>query len=385
MKRIVLILLLLSAAVSAYAVGDQAYLGIFAETSVTKIAGMPAMPELPPGVDMSKLADMPGMAEMMGMGAPKRKLDVRLWSPGLAPANATAAIAPPKGLKQGDKLDLEIYRPKAESGTDVQSGNDAPTQSGSVDFTIKYYWGSSATVKPGQPKVIKMSSMTADQKRVMKESSQKVGASSYFYKPDWTTAYWPTKKQPGRIAKDAALPGAYTLTTSYTGNVTIDCPANVDFLGPIDMTAPSMEEKIDLEKPIKFEWKPIPNLLGSRASIFGMEGKSTLIMWSSSEVWQDESMSVDWDYLQMAQVRKFVADTVMMAGTRTDVTVPIGIFKDCSMANLTMVGYGPGVAMEKVQPIPRIQTKTTMMMMLGGKDMPAQEDTTDGSVPNENN
>ncbi len=385
MKRFALILLLLSAAASVYAVGDQAYLGIFAETSVTKIAGMPAMPALPPGVDMSKLADMPGMEQLMGMGAPKRKLDVRLWSPGLAPDSATAAIAPPKGLKQGDKLDLEIYRPKAEKVGGTTGEGEAPAQAGSTDFTIKYYWGSSATVKPGQPKVIKMSSMTADQKRVMKESSQKSGASSYFYKPDWTTAYWPTKKQPGRIAKDAVLPGSYALTTSYTGNVTIDCPANVDFLGPIDMIAPSMEEKVDLEKAIKFEWKPIPNLLGSRASIFGMEGKSTLIIWSSAEVWQEESMSVDWDYLQMAQVRKFVADTVMMAGTRTDVTAPIGIFKDCSMANLTMVGYGPGVAMEKVQPIPRIQTKTTLMMMLGGKGMPGQEDTTGGSVPNENN
>ena len=53
-------------------------------------------------------------------------------------------------------------------------------------------------------------------------------------------------------------------------------------------------------------------------------------------------MSVDWGFLQMAEVRKFVKDTIMMAGDRTTVTVPAGIFANADMANMMMVGYGPG-------------------------------------------
>lgn len=371
MKRLLLVFALLVTASAAHAVGDQAYLGMFVETSVMKMAGMPAMPQMPAGMDMSKLGKIPGMGKMMSMWAPQRKLDVRLWSPGLAPETAAASIAPPAGLKQGPKLDLDIYRPQPEKGKTEGGGGTAGAPGGQTEMTIKYYWGSSATVRPGQPKVIKFGSLTPDQKRLMQDSARKAQASgSYFYKPDWTTGYWPTDKQPGSIAKDAALPGTYALTTNYCGNVSIDCPSNVDFLDPIDMTSPDLTEQPDRTQAIKFAWKPIPNLLGSHAMIFGMEGKTTIIMWSSSEVWRDDMMSVDWGYLQMAEVRQFVKDKIMMPGDQSDVTVPEGIFKDCDMASMQMVGYGPGAALEKVQPIPRIQTKTTLNLMLGGKGMP---------------
>lgn len=370
MKKALLLLVLVLCASGAFGVGDQAYLGMFAETSLRKMPGMPVMPPLPPGVDMGKMAQVPGMEEMMEMGAPKRQFTIRLWSPSLAPPSAQAYVTPPAGLKQGDRLDLEIYRPepeKVEGKTGPGEGKTAPSD---IEFTIKYYWGSSQTVKPGQPKIIKFGSLTPEQKRTMGDAGKRSGAgASYFYKPNWTTAYWPTSKQPGKIAKDASLVGAWRLTTNYTGNVTIDCPSNVDFLAPIDMTSPNLEEEINLDEAIKFVWKPIPNLLGSHAMIVGFEGRNTMVIWSSSEVWREDMMSVDWGFLQMAEVRQYVQDTIMMKGDRTDVSVPVGIFKKCDMANFMMTGYGPGVAREETQPIPRIQTKTTLSIMLGAKDV----------------
>jgi hypothetical protein len=237
-------------------------------------------------------------------------------------------------------------------------------------FTIKIYWGSSATVKPGQPKIIKFDGLTAEQRGTMQAEAKKAkdAASSYFYKPDWTTGYWPTPKQPGKIAGDAALEGNYALTTNYTGNVAIDCPANVNFLDAFDFTSPDIQAQIPLDDAIQFEWKQIPNALGLHASIFGMEGKNTLILWSSSEVYSDMAMG-SWDYLQMAEVRSFVEKTVMMKGEATSVTVPKAIFANCDMANMMMVGYGPGAALATGQPLPRIQTKTTLTMPLGGKMM----------------
>jgi len=42
-------------------------------------------------------------------------------------------------------LDLGLYRPEAEKGEAGTGGGELP------DFKIKYYWGSSPTVKPANP------------------------------------------------------------------------------------------------------------------------------------------------------------------------------------------------------------------------------------------
>jgi len=352
MRKAVTLALLLLAATTALAVGDQAYLGIFAETKVMRIPGMPTMPALPSGVDLSKI---PGMRNMPAMpGAPQRLLDVRLWSPSIAPPDAFAYIAPAAGLKQGNRLDLGLYRPQAEK---VEGGAFNPDAM--PDFTVKIYWGSSPTVKPGQPKVIHWGALTPEQKETMKKQASKARG-SYFYKTD---------RQPGKIADDASLVGNYALTTNYTGNVSVEAPANVEFMAPIEMSSPDLGKPVSLDEPIGFVWQQIPNALGLHAMINGMEGKNTLVIWNSSEVYTDEMMGVDWGYLEMARVRSLVKATVMMKGDGTSVTVPAGIFKNCEMAMFTMVGYGPGAALDKGQPLPRIQTKTTLSIMLGGKGM----------------
>lgn len=361
---LIMVSLLLIAISAADAVENQSYLGMFAETSLTKIAGMPEMPPIPPGIDVST---MPGMEGMMSMGKPTRSFKVRLWSPGIAPDDAAASVAPPVSLKQGEKLDLELYRPKPEK-TNGQEGSPGSSGEKPPDFTIKYYWGSSATVRTGQPKVINFKTMDAEARRLMEKESRSANArSAYYYKSDWTTGYWPTRKQPGKIAEDASLPGKYSLTTSYTGSVEIECPANVDFLAPIEIVAPNLEESPDLSAALRLEWKPIPNLLGSQAIMMGMQGQDTIIMWSSSEVWRDNLMSVDWGYLQMAEVKQYVKDKIMMPAEQTGVTIPAGIFSDCDFTSMTMTGYGPGAARMDSQPLPRIQTKTTLSLQLGGK------------------
>ncbi len=357
--RIVTLSLLFLCALS-YAVENQAYLGIFAETKLMKMAGMPAI-ELPPGVDPAMLggATLPGM--------PERLLSVRLWSPTIAPKNATASIEPPTGLKVGKRMDLELYRPKPGQ-TGPEKGQFDPDSI--KDFTILIYWGSSETVKEGQPKVIKWTGLTDEQKAAMREQANAAqNMQSYFYKPNWTTGYWPTKRQPGRIAKDASLVGTYALTTNYTGNISLDAPKNVDFLAPIDLTSPKMDKEVPMVPAIPLQWNAIPNALGISAVAYGMQGKNTMILWSASEVYTEAMMSADWGFMQMADVRRLVVQTVMLKGDATKATIPAGIFKEADVAMLMMTGYGPGSALAEGQPLPRIQTKTSLMAMLGGKEM----------------
>ncbi|MBC8064982.1 MAG: hypothetical protein H7Y17_09140 [Chlorobia bacterium] len=343
---------------------EQAYLAILAETKVGRMAGMPMfdLKDLPPGFKLPPEA-------MMFAGQPSRLLHVRLWSPSLAPANAKASVAPPSGLKLGAKLDLDLYRPEPGATGSTQKDKNFDPDS-NPEFTVKIYWGSSDTVRDGQPKVIKWTDIPADQKEAIKERNREVNrANSYFYKPNWTTGYWPTKAQPGSIDKAASLVGKYALTTTYTGNVEIEAPSNVDFLDPIVISSPNLEKKLDLKKSIPLIWKEIPNALGLNGMAIGMEGKNTLIMWSSSEVFTEGLMS-DMGFLQMAEVRDFVQKTVFMPGNKANVTIPAGIFQGADFAMFNMAGYGPGAALDKAQPLPRIQTKTSLMIMLGGKKMP---------------
>src|SRR5579863_2499769 len=95
---------------SGHKVDDTSFVGIFAETHAMRIAGVKVrpMPKLPPGISI------PASARAMMSGAPTRTLTVRLYAPLIAPDDATASIAPPAGLKLGDKLNLELYRAKPE-------------------------------------------------------------------------------------------------------------------------------------------------------------------------------------------------------------------------------------------------------------------------------
>ncbi len=359
---------LAAASTVARADDKQAFVGIFAETTSMRIAGMGAPPGLPEGFKLPPGVKLPPQAlAAMRMFQPHRLLTVRLWSPGIAPDDATAVLAIPNGLKLGPKLDLKLYRPKPSEGT----GDDASAPGGiDSEMTIKRYWGSSATVKPGQPEVIAFKGLSAEQQASMRASAAKMRRStSYFYKPDWTTGYWPTGAQPDPVEDDAALAGHYTLTTTYTGNVELDVPANVNFLAPIEMSSPKLEKVVNLGDAIVFKWSGISNALGLHANIFGMNQEQKVItMWSSSEAKPDLGMS--FDYLQMAEVRDLVKRDIVMAGDRVDVTVPAAIFKDCDVVMFQMIGYGPGAATDTGQPLPRAQTKTTLSIMLGGKKMP---------------
>ncbi len=321
------------------------------------------------------------------MGAPSRSLTVRLWSPSIAPDSATAVLMPPSGLGQGDKLNLDLYRPKPAEGSGGGQSGPGSSSHGNTNVTIKVYWGSSDTVKAGQPKVFDFSTMTMEQKmemgKHMRPPSMGMGmrpgmgggpggagaGGDYFYKDGWTTGYWPTPEEPGDIGDNAALPGTYNLNTSFAGNVTIDAPSNVDFLAPIEMTSPIFPQSPTWITRCHSSGPAIPNAIGEFATMFGSykDGDNlTLIMWSSSEVYVEQMMA-DMGFLQMSEVKDNVDKTVFMPGSATSATVPAGIFKDCDFMMFNMVGYGPGTAKDDGTPVPRIQTKTTLNIMFPGK------------------
>jgi hypothetical protein len=359
---------LILAAGAVRAADDQAFFAILAETTSNRMVGMPAMPALPPGVTLPPQI----AAQMAAMsGAPQRKLNIRLWTPSIAPDDATAYVTPPAGLKQGPRLDLDLYRPKPEEGTTTPGTPGTPGQPPMTDFTIKLYWGSSTTVRPGQPKVIRLSDMMpTDRQRAAAESAKAraaAGGSSYFYKAGWTTGYWPSQKQPGTIGPDASLQGTFGLNSTYSGNVTLDVGPDVDFLDAFNLSSPDLSQKPDLTQSIALRWARIQHMLGCYAMGMGMESGNTEILWSSSEV---ESFPFYEDYMQMADVRKLVDDTKFMPGDHTACDIPAGIFANCDkMFMMKMSGWGNGTARDGTQPLPRLQTKTSLSIIIPPKGM----------------
>lgn len=334
------------------------YFAVLAETRGMRMAGLELVKDIPRGMNM------PGMEMMTGEFL--RVLNIRLWTPSIAPNDAKATVKPPAGLKKGDKLELELYRPgttpRRKPGRDEIDPDQNPEA-----FTIKIYWGSSETVREGQPKIIRWADLSPEHKAAMRNQANEMSeAEDYFYKEGWTTGYWPTKKQKGDIAKDASLVGLFDLTTTYAGNVSIEAPSDVNFLAGFAISEPNLEKKLDLKKALTFKWAAIPNVLGQYASAVGIEGKNTMVIWSSSEVYTD-ALTGEMDFMQMADVRENVAKTVFMKPDTATVSIPIGIFANADVAMLTMVGYGPGAARAEVNPIPRIQTKSSLMVILGGK------------------
>jgi len=349
----------------------KSYLGMFAETTINVMPGMPKM-TLPPGMDINQL---PPAARAMFKGGATRRFTVRLWSDGIAPADAYAKIAAPEGLGQGPTLDLGLYRPKpGQTTAEDEVDMPEPTEAQMKKFTIKRYWGSSATVKAGQPKVWTFGDLTPEQQEAMKKAqkeqmakAREAASSSYFYKPNWTTGYWPTDQQPGEVTDESKLVGGYTLDTNYTGGASIDVPATVNFLGAFELSSPDLSQHPDLTKSLDFQWAAIPNLLGAHATITGMIGQDTIIMWSSSEV-EDEGMGFE-QYMQMADVRAAVEKRQFMGPDQVEVIVPAGIFADCDFVSMQMQGWGTGAARDDTVPLIRVQTRTGLTCMLGGKKM----------------
>jgi len=381
MKRIVwgfLLLGLLSLPPALW--GDQtAYLGIFAETSVFKMAGMPefspppgagqegrndsGMPDLPEG--MPGMGKMPGMGRNSEAGMPpmpgqaQRSLKVRLWAPGEAPQNASAELAVPSGLQLGSTLKLQLDRPE-KSSESAAGGNISSSK-----FKIYRYWGSSPVVKEGQPQVISWDGLTPEQKAMVERSNRQLTKDAE--RPGYSQAYWPgSRSGQSRIGSQAEPAGAYQLNTNYTGNVAFTVPADIKFLPAVELTSPALSSAPDLTKSIELSWKEIPGVLGYNVTVMGVKGRDTIVIWSGAE--NLSGRDIGSDFLGMEEVSRLVAAKSLVAPDWCRSTVPEGIFRDCDTVQLIINGFGTAFSASG-QPTPRFQTRTTLMAILGGKMM----------------
>lgn len=318
--------------------------------------GMPAMPKLP------------GMADL---NAPTRTLTMDLTSGGSANAQSKAECAIPGGLKLGPKVDLTIDLPektKASTGSTGEEGTDEAT--GSLELKMKSYWGCAETVPAGQPRVVDSKEMNRSMQEAMKRKEFKES----FTRAVRTTAegshaYWPGKDN-RKIAKDAACPGSYTLVTNYCGGTSFTLDKAQDFLVPIDLVSPG--KKIDFGKPIKLEWKKVPNAVAYLIYAFSGAEKE-MITWTSSSD-PNPPANLQGEALSREQVEKYIKAGTLLPAAATSCSIPAGIFASTRSAMLTLIAFGADKSQLKDDILTHVIVRSTATAMLGEMNLGDDEE-----------
>ena len=152
---------------------------LWMDASTGTMAGMPDM-------------DLPGVGGLMGMmGGGKGNADAKTTGKGYYGAARGFGISPPRildiafwnslkpgvevsqrvpsGLKLGDKLPLLPILPEKVTQQESSGPRDEyrPDEKDKPKGRMLFYWGCSPTVRPGQPRIVDLSKMTADNAQAM--------------------------------------------------------------------------------------------------------------------------------------------------------------------------------------------------------------------------
>lgn len=346
--------------------------------------------------------DMPGMGGLMaglsGMGRgnpgakntgreyygsargfhmmPPRILDIALWN-GLKPGVEAAQHVPP-GLKLGEKLPLlpvivdKVVDDKGRPGG--SSDYEAPKG------RILFYWGCSATVRAGQPRIVDLSKLSSDSAAAFGNAFSGRFAPDRGAKVRAGYDVFPNERDQRGLARDASLVGAHQVTGDSV-------PESFRFnLGPAQdiMPAVELQSQGSLNDSVSLSWIPVTNAKAYFLHAMGAQGDD-MIFWSSSEL-PDSGFGL-FDFLSNGTIEKWTTEKVLLGANVTQCAVPKGIMAgrgssskrggDDAGAMLRMIAYGgehgfvhpprptdPKVPWDQEWSV-RLRVKSQTMAMLG--------------------
>ncbi len=315
------------------------------DVATFNMMGMDEMPEMPAGMGgmfggmmgnksatgrdgrQAKGIGNFGMTKHMGIG---RQLDVALFTQ-LRPNGTEAVHQVPPGAGVG-AAPLRLTTPPREG---LQGSNDEASYPERPRGRILFYWGCSAQVKAGQPRVLDMAKLSAqDYSGFMQGRSVRDRGA----RAEPGHAIWPNDRQNSRVVRDASIAGEHVVTGDGV-------PANMRFtLGAGQDFMPSLQVQSSgkLTDAIRVTWQQIP---AARAymltAMSGSEGKTSgpeLIIWSASE--PPESGMGLMDYASNGNVDKWLGERVLLPATQSQCDIPAGIFAKSDGAMLQAIAYG---------------------------------------------
>ena len=267
--------------------------------------GIPILPDTNPG-------EVPKEA-----GAVTKSISIELTSPkpldkGVVPS---AGVDVPEGLGVGPAVKLRV-------NAQVGLGATAGSPSALAKIASKTYWGSSDTVPWGQPKV----------EEIAATPREKDSISTY--------AYWPVGDTDEKVAgSDARVAGKYTLTTNYCGGAAVTLTNAQNYLAPINLLG--LSDKIDLAKPIKVKWTPVPRAVGYVVTAFGGNAKESVTWTSSSK--PEIAFAIQNTPVTKEDAGRYVKDGILLPSYLSVCTIPAGIFQGATTVVFTVTALGADV------------------------------------------
>ena len=176
------------------------------------------------------------------------------------------------------------------------------------------YWGCSETVRPGQPKVVDLSTATLGELSKFFESRRATqrGAHATFGRP-----VWPSKDDKRALPAAASIAGQHVFTgdgVPQSFNFTI--PAAQDLMPEIQVRQQKTANALQLS------WNAIPHARGYFLGSMGAlpDGEEGFMIWTSSEL--PESGFGLFDYQTNKAVDGWLKEKVLLAPTVTSCAVP---------------------------------------------------------------
>ena len=313
-------------------------------------------------------------------GTAGRWMDVTLYtSRNTSLAEATQAV--PAGTQLAPTLKLQTpERPKPPP----------PAEDGPSEFNYEppkgklvMYWGCSETVRPGQPKIVDLSTATIAELGKFFESRRATqrGAHATFGRP-----VWPSKDDKRALPPGSSIVGQHSFKAEgVPESFSFTIPAAQDVMPAIEVR----QEKGPTA--VKLSWTAIPQarayFLGSMGAL--PDGEQGFMLWTSSEL--PESGFGLFDYQTNTAVDGWVRDKVLLAPAVTTCSVPN---EAAGQGMLRAIAYGtelnlahparptdPKIAWEPEWNVKvRVKSMSTTMMGMEGS-MPAMDAGVESAAP----
>lgn len=351
---------------------------------------------------MDEMPEMAGMAGMMGgmmgrnamtgrdgrhakgvgnfgetrFGGIGRRVDIALYTRN-KPAGTSALQELPAGADLG-AAPLHLVTPPREA---AQRGDDVASYPERPRGRILFYWGCSESVKPGQPRILDMGKLSAQDYGSFMQGRSVVDRGA---RAEAGYAIWPNERENSQIPRRATLVGEHSVSgDGVPPGLEFRIDAQHDFMPSLQVDASG-----DLNDSIRVRWQPLAQ---ARAYLLtamsgGMDGNDApeMVIWSSSE--PPEPGFGLLTYISNANIDRWLKDRVLLPANQGECAVPKGIFAKGEGAMLQAIAYGnelnlvhpPRPADPKAPWQPewsvRVRNKSVAMNMLGQDNaaMPAQ-------------
>lgn len=245
-------------------------------------------------------------------GVAGRWMDVTLHTNRSSLAEALQAV--PAGTQLAPTLKLQTPEwpkppPPVTEGDQPTEWSYEPPQG-----KLVLYWGCSEAVRPGQPKVVDLSTATVAELGEFFESRRATqrGAHATFGRP-----VWPSKDDRRVLPAGASIAGEHSFRADgVPGSFTFTIPPAQDLMPALEIRQRKTATSVQLS------WNEIPHARAYFLASMGAlpDGEQGFVLWTSSEL--PESGFGLFDYQTNSAVDGWLKDKVLLAPTVTTCAVP---------------------------------------------------------------